>query len=195
MENSAMKTVSLASLFLAAALGLGLAGCSSTSLDDKGAPVETRTPNLSDSPMAPTAGATTGAAAQSQVATVDLAAGGAGAAGGAAGAALPHVVYFAFDSFTLQDDGKPVIEGWARALAANRKRHVTVEGYTDERGSTEYNLALGQKRAEAVTSALGLLGADPKQMDAVSFGKENPADPGHDEAAWAKNRRAELKDR
>jgi peptidoglycan-associated lipoprotein len=70
-----------------------------------------------------------------------------------------------------------------------------VEGHTDARGGSEYNLALGQKRAEAVARSLALLGATATQVEAVSFGKERPADPGAGEAAWAKNRRAELKDR
>ena len=83
----------------------------------------------------------------------------------------------------------------AKALVANAGRKLTVEGHTDERGGTEYNLALGQKRAQAVVKALALLGAKEAQLEAVSFGKERPADAGHDEAAWAKNRRAELKDR
>ena len=69
---------------------------------------------------------------------------------------------------------------------------MVVEGHTDERGGREYNLALGQKRAESVTKALALLGAADSQIEAVSFGKERPAAQGNDEAAWAKNRRAEL---
>ena len=82
-----------------------------------------------------------------------------------------------------------------RALAANRQRRLVVEGHTDDRGGREYNLALGQKRAEAVAKSLVLLGAADAQVEAVSFGKERPADPGQTEEAWAKNRRAELKDR
>ena len=75
---------------------------------------------------------------------------------------------------------------------ADKARKVAIEGHTDERGGREYNLALGQKRAEAVRSALGLLGAPDSQLEAVSFGKEKPAVPGNDEAAMAKNRRAEI---
>ena len=72
---------------------------------------------------------------------------------------------------------------------------MVIEGHTDERGGREYNLALGQKRAEAVAKSLVLLGVTDSQLEAVSFGKERPAVEGHDETAWAKNRRAELKDR
>ncbi len=77
-------------------------------------------------------------------------------------------------------------------LTADRSKHVVIEGHTDERGGREYNLALGQKRAEAVAKSLALLGAANNQIEAVSFGKERPAVQGSDEAAWAKNRRAEL---
>jgi peptidoglycan-associated lipoprotein len=105
-----------------------------------------------------------------------------------------RVVYFDFDSFVVRDDGKPVIDAHARALTANRARRMVIEGHTDERGGREYNLALGQKRAQAVVDSLRLLGANPNQLEAVSFGKERPADQGANEAAWAKNRRAEIRD-
>jgi peptidoglycan-associated lipoprotein len=80
-------------------------------------------------------------------------------------------------------------------LSTNRAKKLVVEGHTDERGGREYNLALGQKRAEAVLHTLTLLGASDGQLEAVSFGEERPAAQGSDESAWAKNRRAELKDR
>ena len=80
-------------------------------------------------------------------------------------------------------------------MSADRKRRMIIEGHTDERGGREYNLALGQKRADAVVRSMVLLGAQDGQLEAVSFGKERPAAQGSDEAAWAKNRRAELKDR
>jgi peptidoglycan-associated lipoprotein len=77
-------------------------------------------------------------------------------------------------------------------MKANADRRISIEGHTDERGGREYNLALGQRRAEAVRRALVLLGVADNRLEAVSFGKEKPADPGNDEAAYAKNRRAEL---
>mgnify|MGYP003422738193 FL=1 len=83
----------------------------------------------------------------------------------------------------------------AKTLAGARTRKVTIEGHTDERGGREYNLALGQKRAETVARAMTLLGVNDAQVEAVSFGKERPAAQGSDEAAWAKNRRAEIKDK
>ena len=129
------------------------------------------------------------------MAAVDLSRSAGAAAGGAALMALPsqHVVYFDFDSFVIRDEFKPMLDAYAKVLAANRPRKLVVEGHTDERGGSEYNLALGQKRAEAVVKSLELLGVGANQLEAVSFGKERPAVPGHDEAAWAKNRRAELK--
>ena len=106
-----------------------------------------------------------------------------------------RIVYFDFDSFVIKDQFKGMLDGHAKVLAANRGKRMVVEGHADERGSREYNLALGQKRAEAVVQSLELLGVGEKQLEAVSFGEERPAVQGSDEAAWARNRRAELKDR
>lgn len=105
---------------------------------------------------------------------------------------VAHVVYFDFDSFVIKSEAQPVIEAHARFLKANPGRKVNLEGHTDERGGREYNLALGQKRSEAVRRALGLLGVSDGQMEAVSYGKEKPAAQGNDEAAWSKNRRVEF---
>jgi peptidoglycan-associated lipoprotein len=101
-------------------------------------------------------------------------------------------VYFDYDSYVIKPEFQSLIEAHARFLKANSGRRVNIEGHTDERGGREYNLALGQRRSEAVRRALGLLGVPDTQVEAVSFGKEKPAVPGSDEAAWAKNRRAEL---
>ncbi len=170
---------------LAALLSAALmAGCSSVKLDD--VPVETRTPGAAGTG---TAGAGAGAAAggESRVTPVDLTKGGAGT-----NADPMRIVYFDFDSFVLKDEYRPVVDRNAKALVADRKKRLQVEGHTDERGGREYNLALGQKRAEVVAKSLVLLGATDAQVEAVSFGKERPAVQGSDEAAWAKNRRAEL---
>jgi peptidoglycan-associated lipoprotein len=101
-------------------------------------------------------------------------------------------VYFDFDSFVVRDDGKPVVENHSAYLTKHKDRHILVQGNTDERGGTEYNLALGQKRAEAVRKAMGALGVADGQIEAVSLGKEKPKATGHDEAAWAENRRADI---
>ena len=182
-----------------AALMLVLAGCETTQLDEPtAAPVESRKPVAG---TAGAAGGTPGAAAagtpQSQVASVDLerAAAARAAAQAAAAATSQRIVYFDFDSFAIKNEFNAMLDGHARALAASRDKRMVVEGHTDERGSREYNLALGQKRAEAVVRSLALLGAGEQQLEAVSFGEERPAVPGSDEEAWSRNRRAELKDR
>ncbi|MBN8486641.1 MAG: peptidoglycan-associated lipoprotein Pal [Burkholderiales bacterium] len=187
MNSSALqRRTATRRLMLPAALLLSLlAGCASSVKLDNEVPVESRNPNAGAQSGQ---GAGTGAAAQSNVATVDLTNQG-------KGATLGRVVYFDFDSFVVKDEFRSVVEGHAKLLQANRQRQVQIEGHTDERGGREYNLALGQKRAEAVQRALVLLGVGDKQLEAVSYGEERPADAGHDEAAWAKNRRAELKDR
>ena len=108
---------------------------------------------------------------------------------------LPRVIYFDFDSFVVKEEFSAAIDGHAKRLTANKGKKVIVEGHTDERGGREYNLALGQKRAEAVQKSLTLLGVSAEQVEAVSFGEERPAVTGASEEAWAKNRRAEIKDR
>ena len=195
---------SMKNLFAAiAAVGV-LAGCSSVKLDND-VPVETRTPTATGSSSASGAGgAVAGAGAGGT-------AGAAGATGGAgqskvtpvevtrettsAASNLPRVVYFDFDSYAVKDEYRPAIEAHAKVLSTDRKKHLAIEGHTDERGGREYNLALGQQRAESVAKALTLLGATDTQVEAVSFGKERPAVQGNDEAAWAKNRRADLVNR
>jgi peptidoglycan-associated lipoprotein len=101
-------------------------------------------------------------------------------------------VYFDFDQSTFHAEDKSVIELHGGYLSKHPDLHVRVEGNTDERGGTEYNLALGQRRAESVKSALKILGVQDGQVEAVSFGKERPKAPGHDEASWAQNRRADI---
>ena len=102
------------------------------------------------------------------------------------------IIYFDFDSYVVKPEFQSVIEAHAKYLTANKSRKMAIEGHTDERGGREYNLALGQKRAEAVRRALGLLGVTDSQVEAVSFGKEKPAVSGFDETSMAKNRRAEI---
>jgi len=104
-----------------------------------------------------------------------------------------RVVYFDFDSFVIKPEYQDLIAQNARYLQSHTASHVTLEGNTDERGSREYNLALGQKRAEAVQRALVLQGASSDQIESVSFGAEKPVDPGHDEAAYSKNRRVDFR--
>lgn len=108
---------------------------------------------------------------------------------------LPRVIYFDFDSFVVKSEFTGAIDGHAKRLNAAKGTKVVIEGHTDERGGREYNLALGQKRAEAVQKSLVLLGVSAEQIEAVSFGEERPAAQGSGESAWSQNRRAEIKDR
>lgn len=101
-------------------------------------------------------------------------------------------VYFDFDSYSVSDQYQGLLAQHAGYLKSHPARHILIQGNTDERGTSEYNLALGQKRAEAVRRALSLLGVADSQVEAVSLGKEKPVALGHDEAAWAQNRRADI---
>ncbi len=169
------------SIFFSLVLAATLAGCGSdVKLND--VPVEDRT-------AAGAQGSGAGGAASNAVAPVQI--GGTNMAG-IGPVNTPKIIYFDFDSYVVKPEFQSVIEAHARFLTANKSRKVAIEGNTDERGGREYNLALGQKRAEAVRRALGLMGVADAQVEAVSFGKEKPAAPGMDEASMAKNRRAEF---
>lgn len=101
-------------------------------------------------------------------------------------------VHFDYDQYSIRDDYKALIEAHGAFLKQAPLAKVLVQGNTDERGSSEYNLALGQKRAEAVKEYLVTHGALETQIEAVSLGEEKPVNPGHDEAAWSENRRADM---
>jgi len=101
-------------------------------------------------------------------------------------------VFFDFDRFEVRSEFQPLVEAHGRYLAGAKQRHIVIEGNADERGSREYNLALGQKRADAVKSRLTLLGATDNQIETISYGEERPRATGHDEGAWAQNRRADI---
>jgi len=179
---------SIPQYLLALAAAAALSACSSVKLDDQ-APVESRN-GAAVVPGNQNAARDAAASSQTRVAPVDATSGDMAGLGN-----IPRIVYFDFDSYVVKDDYRPVIEANAKALTTNRKMKMAVEGHTDDRGSSEYNLALGQRRAEAVVKSLTLLGADQTQLEAVSFGKERPAVQGENEEAWAKNRRAELASR
>ena len=101
-------------------------------------------------------------------------------------------VYFGFDDFTVNADDTALVERHGKFLASNPTVAVRIEGNTDERGGTEYNLALGQKRAEALLRALKIYGAKDAQMEATSWGENKPKATGHNENAWAQNRRDDI---
>lgn len=172
-----MKT----SLALACAATL-LVGCSSTPLPPPAAapaPVATAAPAPAPAPMP---------AAQSKVTQVMLPA----HLDPKSLISTDRSVYFDYDVFSIKSEYTPLIERQGKYLASNSSLAIKIEGNADERGSAEYNLALGQKRAEAVLAALKIYGAKASQLEAVSWGKEKPKATGHDEAAWAQNRRVDL---
>ncbi len=167
-------------LAIPALLSALLIGCSTTPIPDEtgGAPVESRS------------GASTG------IAPV--------VAGGLDSRGLPREltdpksklsqrsIYFDLDKYDVKDEYRDLVAAHAKYLVANPGFKVLIQGNTDERGGSEYNLALGQKRAEAVRKALALSGTPDAQMEAVSYGKEKPKASGSNEAAWAENRRADI---
>ncbi|CAN7627007.1 MULTISPECIES: peptidoglycan-associated lipoprotein Pal [unclassified Acidovorax] len=163
-----------------------MAGCSSgVKLDD--VPVEDK--NATSTMGANNSGANSGNTAQSGVAGVDL---GQSARDAAGPQGVARIVYFDYDSYVIKPEFQSLIEAHSRFIKSGGNRKVMIEGHTDDRGGREYNLALGQKRAEAVRRSLGLLGVPDNQIEAVSFGKEKPAAAGNSEDAHAQNRRAEL---
>ncbi|MGN6581293.1 MAG: peptidoglycan-associated lipoprotein Pal [Bordetella sp.] len=101
-------------------------------------------------------------------------------------------VYFGFDQYNVGDQYQNLVSEHAHYLAAHPQQHVKIEGNTDERGGAEYNLALGQRRAEAVAKQMELQGVNSSQIETISFGKEKPKALGHTEADWAQNRRADI---
>jgi peptidoglycan-associated lipoprotein len=162
-----------------------LAGCSSVNLDEqKPAPITD----------ASSGGASTGAGTDPRaVAPVDAqSARGVDPFNDPASPLYKKSVFFDFDSFVVKAEFQPVVEAHGKYLASTKNRRIVIEGHTDERGGREYNLALGQKRAEAVKQRLMLLGATDSQIETVSFGKEKPRAVGSNEEAWAQNRRADI---
>ncbi|HEV2702582.1 MAG TPA: peptidoglycan-associated lipoprotein Pal [Steroidobacteraceae bacterium] len=138
------------------------------------------------------------AGAQSNGAGGNSAAGGAGVTGGddvagpQEGILAQRNIYFAFDSSELSADGMALIAAHSKYLVGHSNLHVRLEGNTDERGSREYNIGLGERRAQAVRRAMLLQGVAEVQLSTVSYGAEHPAVEGHDEAAWSKNRRVMI---
>jgi peptidoglycan-associated lipoprotein len=111
----------------------------------------------------------------------------------ASGTQVLDTVYFEFDQATLSDLAKDTLVRNADWLRTNPDVRVQVEGNADERGTAEYNLALGERRAESVKSYLSSLGIDGNRLAPISYGEERPVDPGHNEDSWAKNRRVDFK--
>ena len=173
-ENASMRRVVIV-LVVAAALALG--GCAGK--PTKPAP---SAPETSEGAQGAGAGAASAAAANPDDEAM----------GPQAGLLATRVVYFDFDSAEIKGAGTDVVAAHAKYLGAHPAIRVRLEGHTDERGSREYNIGLGERRAQSVRRALLLQGATDAQISTVSYGEERPAAPGHDEAAWAKNRRVEI---
>jgi peptidoglycan-associated lipoprotein len=114
------------------------------------------------------------------------------APGPQAGLLAKRIVYFDFDSSEIKGEGTDIVASHAKYLANNPTARVRLDGHTDDRGSREYNIGLGERRAQSVRRALLLQGASEAQLSTVSYGAERPAVAGHDEAAWSKNRRVEI---
>ena len=162
-----------------AATSLLFSACSTTKLDEK-PPVEDRSGKTSAGMPADTR----------TVNTVDT--GSVDPLNDPKGILAKRSVYFDYDSYSVKSEFNPTVEAHAKYLVANKARKIIIQGNTDERGGREYNLALGQKRSEAVRQAMSLLGVPESQIEAVSLGKEKPKALGSDEAAWAENRRADI---
>jgi len=175
----------LQQLFVFSAALAVLVGCASTPLEEKAAPVAEKS---APAPMpAPTPGPDARAVQRVDTAPKEI-----DPLADPNGALAKRSVFFEFDRFDVRGEFQPLVEAHGRYLATQKQRHIVIEGNADERGSREYNLALGQKRADAVKSRLTLLGATDQQIETISYGEERPRTNGHDEAAWAQNRRADI---
>jgi len=183
--------MNLKQLIVASGITLLLAGCgSSVKLDETSAPIDNRSGTAASGGSAGAGGATagTGSARQVTPVTIDPNA----ALNDPSSPLSKRSIYFDFDLFTIKSEYLKLIERHGSYLAAKPALSVRIEGNADERGSSEYNLALGQKRAQAVLQALRIYGVKDGQMEAVSWGKERPMATGHEEADWAQNRRADI---
>lgn len=173
-----------------------LAGCSSTpTTEQDAATVEDRKPTVGDAKAGAPGGQTkprpdTSISSKPLDGTAKSA--GANPLKDPANILSKRSVYFDYDSNLVKDEFKPLITAHAKYLSQNRSAQVTVQGNTDERGSREYNIALGQRRADAVKQMMQLLGAQATQIETVSFGEEKPRAQGEDEKAYAENRRADI---
>ena len=166
-------------VLLVAAATIGFAGCGKKPKDQP--PAET-----------PVSSSSTGADTSGIDANAANAGAGEDAAGPQGGLLGRRVIYFDFDSSEIRGEGTEIVAAHARGLASSGSTRIRLEGHTDERGSREYNIGLGERRAQAVRRAMMLQGAGESQVSTVSYGEERPAAAGSDESAWAQNRRVEI---
>ena len=176
----------LIALLAAAGLAAALSGCGSGPQSQTPAAVEDRKPGADGGRPVDTL----------KVKPVDVTGGPAGTALGAlkdpANILSRRSIFYDFDKFDVKEEYRGLVEAHARYLRENPAARMLIQGNTDERGSREYNVSLGQRRSDGVKKMLLLLGARENQVETVSLGEEKPQDPGHSEAAWAKNRRSDL---
>ena len=175
------------SLLSALTLSLTLVGCgSNVKLNDVAVEDRSGAPTAASPTPAPAAAPVAAGRAVAPVEIRSADSAGAGPAG------VARVIYFDYDSFIVRSEFQSAVDSHSRFLTSNKARKIAIEGHTDERGGREYNLALGQKRAEAVRRSMTLLGVAESQIEAVSLGEEKPAQTGSTEEAYARNRRAEV---
>jgi peptidoglycan-associated lipoprotein len=167
-----------------------LAGCAGKDVKDEGAPVEDRKPETVTAP--PTSKTGPQGSTTPMVKQVESKPFAGNPLKDPGNILSKRSVYFDYDSSAVKDEFKPMVTAHAKFLTDNRGRKVVVQGNTDERGSREYNLALGQRRADSVKKMMMLLGATDRQIETVSFGEEKPRAAGSDEAAYSQNRRADI---
>ena len=183
------------SLLSALTLSLTLVGCGSNvklnevAVEDRGGAPTAVSQASAPAPAPVPAPALAPSAAGRAVAPVEIRSADSAAAGPAG---VARVIYFDYDSFSIRPEFQSAVDAHSRFLTSNTPRKIAIEGHTDERGGREYNLALGQKRAEAVRRSMTLLGVAESQIEAVSLGEEKPAQTGSTEEAYARNRRAEV---
>jgi peptidoglycan-associated lipoprotein len=180
-----IKRISFAALAIAA----GLSGCATTAED----PQSTSATSPSASSSSPSS---SGTAARSGVGPgTAVPPTRSGTTSGSVSPDLKRSVYFEFDKYDVKPEYRALVEANARWLKANPKARLVIEGNADEQGSREYNLALGQKRAESVSKMMTLMGVRAEQVEAISYGEERPRANGHDEKAWSENRRSDFAQR
>jgi peptidoglycan-associated lipoprotein len=179
-----MRSILIAAIV---ALSAALGACSTTPDEQAAAPVD-------EAKQSTSPGAQTQPVKPPTVARVDLTAGkpGASVLKDPNNILSRRSIYYDLDQFNVKDQYRELVEAHARYLRANPQAKMLIQGNTDERGSREYNVGLGQKRSDGVKKMLMLLGAREDQVESVSLGEEKPADAGHDETAWSKNRRSDI---
>jgi len=182
-------------LALATLVAFVLVGCQTTPspeapIDDKSGAAGSGTGGAS------TAGTGGSGVGGTNVPSTSVGAGGAGSGGNPLrdpnNILSKRSVFFEFDSFAVSDQYRPLVEAHARYLAGNQSARATIQGNTDERGSREYNIALGQRRADSIKRMMVLVGVRDNQVETVSYGKEKPRNAGHDETAYSENRRGDI---